>query len=273
VSIGPGGVQGDRVSRHAAISADGRYVAFESLATTLIDGDTNFASDVFVHDRVAHVTARVSVKTGGAQARGDSYRPAISADGQVIAFAYGDSDLSDADTNIELDIYVHYRATGTTELVSIGADGFGANGSSSFPQISATGQVVVFDSNASNLVAGDNNRLPDVFVRDLGLDQTERVITTIDFSPEICAGDITCESIIIGMYHEAYGQRFRPAISADGRYVAFGFVVRNDAGQAVLQLSRHDRQTGEGFRWLTVAATPPSAMMERSWRFIQTPAL
>ena len=99
VSVGPGGAQANSDSFDPAISAHGRYVAFASYASNLVAGDTNDTGDVFVRDRVAHVTRRVSVGPGGAQANSDSLRPAISAHGRYVAFDSYASNLVAGDTN------------------------------------------------------------------------------------------------------------------------------------------------------------------------------
>jgi len=76
VSVGSSGAEGDNDSFDAAISAEGRFVAFSSHAWTLVDGDEIDTQDVFVHDRQTGVTERVGV---------DGHDPAISADGRFVA--------------------------------------------------------------------------------------------------------------------------------------------------------------------------------------------
>lgn len=87
VSVSSDGTQGNRQSAYLSISADGRYVAFESWASNLVSGDTNGTYDVFVRDRVAGTTERVSVAGDGNQANHGSYNPSISADGRYVAFS------------------------------------------------------------------------------------------------------------------------------------------------------------------------------------------
>ena len=86
VSVDSSGTQANAGSRHTTISGDGRYVAFASDASNLVDGDTNEATDIFVHDRQTGVTTRVSVDSSGAQANGGSDTPVISNDGRYVAF-------------------------------------------------------------------------------------------------------------------------------------------------------------------------------------------
>jgi len=87
VSVSSAGVEGNNVSTHGSISADGRYITFSSTATNLVAGDSNGFSDVFVRDRVLQTTVRVSVSSAGLQANGDNVEPVISADGTVMAAA------------------------------------------------------------------------------------------------------------------------------------------------------------------------------------------
>lgn len=106
VSVGPGGIQGNDGSEMPAASADGRYVAFASLATNLVAGDTNNAMDVFVYDRDAGGVQRVSVNTSSAEGNDHSYAPAISADGRYVAFASFATNLVAGDTNNAWDVFV-----------------------------------------------------------------------------------------------------------------------------------------------------------------------
>jgi len=129
-----------------------------------VAGDTNAAGDVFVRDRLAGVTRRVSVGPGG-QANGFSDSPAISADGRFVAFESDASDLVAGDTNGVFDVFVRDRLAGVTRRVSVGPGGQGNRGSFS-PAISANGRSVAYVSAASNLVRGDTNAAFDVFVRD-----------------------------------------------------------------------------------------------------------
>jgi Tol biopolymer transport system component len=149
-----------------AISADGRFVAFWSNADNLVVGDTNGASDVFVHDRETGVTERISVDSAGNQGNNDSLEPAISADGRFVAFLSGADNLVSGDTNGNLDIFVHDRETDVTERVSVDSVGNQGNNHSLEPAISADGRFVAFRSYANNLVPGDTNSTADVFVHD-----------------------------------------------------------------------------------------------------------
>ena len=105
------------------MSADGRYVAFQSDASNLVPGDTNHSTDVFVRDLRSGTTRRVSVATDGTQANGDSFSPAISADGRYVAFVSDASNLVPGDTNHSTDVFVRDLRLGTTQRVSVAADG------------------------------------------------------------------------------------------------------------------------------------------------------
>jgi Tol biopolymer transport system component len=174
-TVGPGGQQANSFSFEPAISADGRFVAFRSFASNLVAGDTNGSYDVFVRDRRAQVTRRVSVGPGGQQANRYSFAPAISAHGRFVAFRSLASNLVAGDTNGTEDVFVRDRRAQVTRRVSVGPGGQQANFSSGEPAISAHGRFVAFDSGASNLVAGDTNNKWDVFVRDRVAQVTRRV--------------------------------------------------------------------------------------------------
>jgi WD40 repeat protein len=194
-----------------AISADGRFVAFASAASNLVAGDTNGVVDVFVRDRVNGTTERVSIDSTGMEGNLDSGfvgTVAISSDGRIVAFASYASNLVAGDANATTDIFVHDRATGITERVSVDSSGAEANGGSSWPVIDAAGQVVAFQSSATNLVANDMNHADDIFVHDRSSGATELVSLRTS-----------------GVQGNADSQS--PSISADGRRVAFQSFARN----------------------------------------------
>src|SRR4051812_25734193 len=151
------------------ISADGRYVAFASLASNLVTGDDNGAADVFVFDRSSGTTARISVTSGGVQANASSSNPSISADGHVVVFQSQAANLVDGDANGQPDVFWHNNLSGATVRVSAGT-GVDANGASTATSgaVSGDGTFVAFTSSAANLVAADaNGPTSDVFVRDV----------------------------------------------------------------------------------------------------------
>ena len=204
-SVRSSGVEGNGSSFAPAISADGLVVAFASDATNLIASDANGVTDVFVHDRTTGATKRVSISTGGAagnKASGASNGPALSADGQFVAFDSDATNLVMGDTNAATDIFVRDTVALTTERVSV--DSSGAQGKDNSPRaaISADGRIVAIQSSAANLVASDTNKVADIFLHDRSSGLTERV--SVDSSGA-----------------QANGGSTSPAISADGHVAAF----------------------------------------------------
>ena len=163
VSRAPDGSQLTLPSQVPALSADGRIVAFDSYDEALVPGDTNHSLDVFVHDTAAGTTVRASRASGGAQGNNPSSQPMLSADGRFVMFTSLATNLVPGDTNGFYDVYRHEIATGATSRLSPGTEV-----GNSFPAaLSADGRWVVFVSEAENLVPGDTNLRPDVFVRGL----------------------------------------------------------------------------------------------------------
>jgi Ca2+-binding RTX toxin-like protein len=158
------GSQANADSIEPVITGGGRIVAFSSRAANLVPGDSNGTFDVFVHNRATERTERVSVASDGGQGNDHSNRPTVSGDGRVVAFESLADDLAAADGNSSGDAFVHNRATGRTELVSVARDGSQASGPSLGPEISRDGRVVTFQDTANDLVAGDSNGNYDVFV-------------------------------------------------------------------------------------------------------------
>ncbi|MEQ1820995.1 MAG: hypothetical protein ABL949_00625, partial [Fimbriimonadaceae bacterium] len=148
------------------ISADGRFVCFQSSFPNLVLNDTNGGWDVFVHDRQTGQTSRASVSSMGAQANGFCFEPGISGDGRYIVFSASASNLVVGDANGTADVFVHDRLTGTTRLASLTSQGRQVNRESRRPEISHDGRLVMFESSADNYVAGDTNRGEDCFVTD-----------------------------------------------------------------------------------------------------------
>jgi Tol biopolymer transport system component len=237
VSVSSAGAQGDRDSYAAAISADGRYVILNSIARNLVPGDTNDASDVFVHNRGSGQTTRISVSTGGRQGNGSSDSAAMSANGRYIVFASTASNLVEGDTNHASDVFLHDQASGATTRVSVSRSGRQANGSSAMPAISADGRYVAFQSFASNLVRADTNGLSDVFVRDLATGKITRGSLTSRGRQARC--------------NIGYCESTEPALSAHGRYVAFQSSATNLVPHDTNRLGDvfvHDRRTGRTTR-------------------------
>jgi Tol biopolymer transport system component len=210
VSVDSGGNQGYANSGlfGISISADGRFVAFESAAANLVPGDTNGARDILVRDCANGTTERVSVDSLGTQGNANSFHPAISGDGRYVAFYSLASNLVVGDANGLQDVFVRDRVNGTTELISLTSAGVQGNGASEFPSISADGRYVAFDSAASNLVAGDMNGHQDIFLRDRLNGTTE--IVSLATNQSLGNGDSSLSSL-----------------SNDGRFVAFTSAATN----------------------------------------------
>ncbi len=246
-SAGAQAIGGD--SLIASISADGRFVAFYSYATNLVAVDTNGIRDIFVHDTCIGATGctpstiRVSVNSTGAEAIGvtGSGSPSISADGRFVAFESDAINLVAGDTNAVFDVFVRDTCAGaagctpSTVRVSVDTAGGEANSDSGAPSISPDGRFVAFESDATNLVAGDTNGLRDIFVRDTCLGAPGCTPSTIRVSVDSTGAQA------IG------GDSGGISISADGRFIAFGSdatnLVAND-NNSVFDVFVHDTCAG-----------------------------
>jgi Tol biopolymer transport system component len=227
ISLGAGGKWANGSSRRPALTPDARYVVFESEASTLVDGDTNKTSDVFVHDRSSGRTERVSVDSEGRSPYGPHSGGSISDDGRYVAF--------ESFANLALcsiggpftKIFVRDRQTGTTEIVSASTAGECGNSFSYEPSISADGRYIAFMSAASNLFPGDNNDRHDVFVRD----RVTGTTTAVSVDRYGAPGDAAS---------------FAAAISADGSTVAFYSDASNlgEPGSPWGDVFVHDLNTG-----------------------------
>ena len=211
---GAAGAKGNATSADAAISADGRFVAFDSAASNLDPADGDTSGNVFVRDLQTNTTTLVSRASSAAGTKGDrpSSSPAISADGRFVAFSSAASNLDPADGDTSGNVFVRNLQTNTTTLVSraSGAGGAVGNAGSGDVAISATGRFVAFDSSATNLDPADSDNDTDIFVRDLQTNTTTLVSR---------AGGVA----------GAPGNGFSaaPTISADGRFVAFDSFASN----------------------------------------------
>ena len=235
VSVSSSGVPGDSFSGAPSISADGRFVAFASLALNLAPV-SGFHTRVYVHDRRTRRTTLIS------PAAGDASDPSISADGRVVALTRQRGQRSSS-------VHVHDRRTGRTTRVDVSSRERPATRAGLSPSVSRTGRFVAFASRAANLVAGDRNGGEDIFVRDRRRGTTRRVSIRPNgrpvrrcppseepgnLPPPVCAGE--------------------PAISGDGRFVLFRTEVRGfDASGVDGGVFVRDRRRGRTRR---VSFTP-----------------
>jgi len=219
------GANGD--SGNPSISADGRFVTFQSVASNiegaipLVTPPFAVSDNIYVYDRDNDTTELVTTGTVNS-----SFSPTISADGRFVAFESRDPNLVSSDTNgTRPDIFVYDRQTSTTELITAGgnSDSFPSSLLSGSPSLSADGQFVAFHSSASNITSGDSNgTVFDIFVYDRTADILQR--------------------LTVG----ANGFSVRPSISDDGRFVAFesraSNLVANDVN-GLTDVFVYDRQT------------------------------
>lgn len=214
LSVRADGVQANGPSSGPVCSKGGACVAFYTDASNLLPqgpaGDNNGYTDVYLFDGTMH---RISQTEDGQSGNGPSmaqrFRPSIDDDCTCIAYSTDASNLVPNDTNNRTDVVLRNLSTPpTNELISVGLDGFSANGASSFASVSADCSRVAFRSTANNLVEDDNNNVSDVFVHDR---------TT---------GGITRVSVPNGG-GEANGASTTPSISGDGRCVAFSSLASN----------------------------------------------
>jgi hypothetical protein len=176
LSAAPDGSPANERSQVAVIDSVGRVVAFRSLATNIVAGDSNDVFDVFVVDRDTDgngvfdeaggtSTTRVSAVDGGGEANGASDNPALSPNGRFVGYHSYATDLVAGDTNDRVDAFVYDRLAGSTVRVSVATDGTQANGDTLTGPLSFTlGHLVMFNSYATNLVADDTNGMLDVFL-------------------------------------------------------------------------------------------------------------
>jgi len=202
VSVDSDGIQSNLSSENPAISAGGGFVAFVSDANNLVEDDDNGVGDVFTHEIGTGTTERASVNSANFEGNLASTLPALSGNGAFVVFESYAPNLVGGDDNGFKDIFLRDRGSQTTVRASIAAQGTQGNGNVHNPSVSENGRFVAFASRADNLVPGDDNGHPDVFVLDRATGEVERISVND-------AGD------------GANFGSFEPSISDDGRFVAF----------------------------------------------------
>lgn len=226
---------GNNESLNPSISADGRFVAFQSAATNLIPGGSKAVWNIYVRDRRSATTELASVSAAGAAGNGPSTQPSISAEGRFVAFSSYASNLVDGDRNGQWDVFVRDRTARATELISVSSTGEQANHRSETPSpesISADGRYVVFQSDSTNLVPGQTEVRWRIYLRDRLKHTTELISVSSGKEP----ANRNC--------------RF-PSLSADGRFISFQSNATNlTAAKAAYNwefynVFVHDRETGQ----------------------------
>jgi hypothetical protein len=196
ISVASDGSQANSGSGDVSISADGRYVAFASGATNLVAGDTNAKSDIFVRDRQAGATTRVSVNSSGVEADKGAYDASISGNGRFVSFTSASNNLQSQDPMGFEYVYVHDRQTGTTALASIFSDGYPMYGTSEQSVISADGRYVAFQYD----------------------DRGDGMAVFVIYAHDLLTGMTTS---VVGNHSSGDDWSGLPSISADGRFIAF----------------------------------------------------
>jgi Tol biopolymer transport system component len=207
VSVNSSGVQGNDDSHGPVISSDGTFVVFSSYATNLVNGDTNKAGDVFLHDMVTGQTTRPGKDSSGGQLALGAWGAGVSSGGRYVAFATPSPALP-SDTNARWDVYLRDRTFNTLERLSVSSTGGDPDGDCSQPVLSKDGTLCTFESSATNLVAGDTNGWNDVYARDWTNGVTLRVSLAADGT-------------------EPNDNSYLAAVSGDDRFVAFTSLATN----------------------------------------------
>jgi Tol biopolymer transport system component len=205
---GNGGGNAD--SLPAEISTNGQYALFESAATNLVAGDTNYVSKIFMRDLVHNTTSLVSIGTNGLFPNGNSRGSAMTPDGHYVAFTSEATNLVAGDTNRIADIFVRDIQLGTTTLASPGAHASTGTGSE-LPDITPDGRYVVFYSTATNLVGGGTNN-SKIYVRDLTAQTTTLV---------------SSQTVLTNFFKTTNTLCFNQTISDDGQFIAYESVSSN----------------------------------------------
>ena len=264
------GASGNESSGGPSVSTDGTLIAYSSHASDLVAGDDNDAYDVFVYDRRADQTTRVSLDVDGESPDGDSYASQLAAGGRYVVFLSRASDLVPVDTDGELQTYLFDRVEGTTTLVTLNAAGRAANGDTWQVTVDAKGRFVAYVSEASNLAPDDTNGVTDVFVYDVrtgattlitrnssgavangaahGVDITDdgQVVAIASYATDLVADDANDSSDVFTLDRSggawalvsrnrqglaATGNSYGPSLSPDGSHLAFDSAAPDLAGR------------------------------------------
>lgn len=202
IPAGPDGEQANGDSRHPTLSADGRFIAYESLADNLAEGDDNQTWDIYLYDHQTDSTTWVSRGLEGAAGNDQSVTPVLSDNGRFLVFVSLASNLVPDDTNGKSDVFLYDHALGTLQRVSVSSTGEQANGTNRYATISGNGRYVAYQSMASNLASGTAGGYYNIF----GYDRISGETMLISRTPAGIAGNDESQ---------------RPALSTNGRYITF----------------------------------------------------
>jgi hypothetical protein len=214
ISVDENGQEGNADSYNPAISGDGKLVAFESYSNNLVSDDKNGVRDVFVWHSTTNKIERVSVGKDDKEANAESYEPSLSGDGNLIAFTSAASNISQTEKGVSNNnVFLHDMTSGSSIMISIDPIARKGGGGSK-PSISYDGTRIAFYSNTDALVADDKNGLWDIFLWDKNNPKLKRVSLTAD-GKERNQGNESANRIV------------SPAISGNGRYIAFTTTATN----------------------------------------------
>lgn len=251
VSVDSTGAFGNDFSYYSLISADGRYVVFQSESSNLVSNDSNGRYDIFRHDLETRTTELVSVRrNGNGSANNLGLSPDVSGDGRYVVWESNASNVVPGDTNGTWDVFLRDMSTGTNERLSLTSAGAQATDRSGGPRITPDGRFVVFESDAA-LVPNDGNGQKDVY-------RLDRQTGTLDLVSVTQAGAL------------GNGWSYHGDVSDDGRYVAFTSGADNFAANdtnGTVDMFWKDMATGE-LRRVNVSSSGAQANGESTWPYV-----
>nr|WP_243687076.1 hypothetical protein [Methanobacterium formicicum] len=202
ITSGPSGIGGNGESYYSDISEDGNIITFRSSATDLIPGITTTGQQIFTYDRTTQTTTLITTGTSGTGGNGDSSNPSISGNGNIITFYSSATNLLPGITTTGQQIFTYDRTTQTTTLITSGSSGIGGNHASTWPSISGDGNIITFQSWATDLIPGITTDSYQIFA----YDRTTQTTTLITTGTSGTGGND-------GSFH--------PSISGNGNVIAF----------------------------------------------------
>jgi uncharacterized repeat protein (TIGR01451 family) len=245
VDVANDGTLGDNEAFTSELSADGRYVAFDTFSDNLVPNDGDGSVDVFVHDRQTHVTEGISTVAPSTGLFRHSSLASITRNGRFVGFSSDETNIVPGDTNNWTDAFLYDRDTDTVERVSVGTGGVQGDRGSFSPHAREDGRVVIFASDATNLVPGDTNDAVDVYRRNLDTGVTERLVwDDQQFGFDIGVDDVTPDAVVVPMSTRA---ELQPEVDV-GFFASdvYALDLRPSADLAVAQTDAPDPATARG---------------------------